>query len=71
MKRLEECKSNDEVVKQLGIEITADICKKLSDKGMPYFHFYTLNLERSCTEVIRQLGFQMPLEKELPWKKVI
>ena len=71
MRQIEERKNNDEEIKILGIDVIVDICKKLMEKGVPYFHFYTLNLERSVNEVIKILDFKMSYTKEFPWKKVI
>jgi methylenetetrahydrofolate reductase (NADPH) len=69
-RKLEEKKNNDDEIKQLGIDVVVDICQKLMDKGVPYFHFYTLNLEKSVMEVLNTLHFKMSSEKEFPWKKV-
>lgn len=45
---------DDEQVKNLGIEILVDLIKSLQSHGVKGFHFYTLNLEKSVTEIVKQ-----------------
>jgi len=71
LRKIEEKKNNDEEIKQLGIEVVVDICKKLMEKGIPYFHFYTLNLEKSVNEVLKILDVKVSMSKDFPWKKVL
>jgi methylenetetrahydrofolate reductase (NADPH) len=49
-------RDNDEEVKSYGIKLCYDMCRKLKSHGIPYFHFYTLNLERSVLAILRLLG---------------
>jgi methylenetetrahydrofolate reductase (NADPH) len=49
-------RDDDDAVKAYGIKVCADICKKLHSSGVPGFHFYTLNLERSVLGVLKELG---------------
>jgi methylenetetrahydrofolate reductase (NADPH) len=67
---LENCKSDDEKVKELGIENCTFICRKLLEREVKGIHFYTMNLEKSTTEVLKNLGLKIPSKaRELPWKK--
>jgi methylenetetrahydrofolate reductase (NADPH) len=54
--RLEKNAGDDEAVRQLGVEICTDICRRLLDHGVPGIHFYCLNRAQCCTEVMRNLG---------------
>lgn len=54
--KLEDHAGNDETVRQLGVEVTTDICRKLMDHGVKGFHFYCLNRVASCREILRNLG---------------
>ncbi len=51
-----QTKDNDEEVKKVGIRVCIDMCKKLLDNGVPYLHFYTLNLEQSVTNILGGLN---------------
>jgi methylenetetrahydrofolate reductase (NADPH) len=64
-KRLEPVKGDDETVKQIGCEIAASMCRTIlhattlpgNDLGiLDGVHFYTLNLERSVTNVLCIMG---------------
>lgn len=70
--RLKDVRLDDEAVKQIGCEIATEMCrtiltsmtkqqyksKDLDDDGwcVDGFHFYTLNLERSTTRILTNLG---------------
>ena len=70
LKKLESVKSDDEKVKEAGIENCINICKKLMENGVMGIHYYTMNLEKSVNEVIKQLDFKITSKtRELPWKK--
>lgn len=47
---------DDEAVKAYGIELSLRICKELLSHGVRGFHFYTLNLERSVLQILKELG---------------
>jgi methylenetetrahydrofolate reductase (NADPH) len=66
---LEPIKDDDSAVKEYGIQMMIDMCKKLYENGQDGFHFYTMNLERATSLVLEGLGFVAPLEvvKRLPW----
>ena len=55
--RLEEHKDNDEMVREIGIDIVTKLCEGCIEHGAKGLHFYTLNLERSVREIIRRVGF--------------
>lgn len=45
-----------EAVVRLGVEVAAELCAQLLDRGAPGLHFYTLNRSRSTIEVYQALG---------------
>ncbi len=53
---LEGIKDNEEAVKQYGIELGTEMCKRILDSGVPGLHMYTLNLERSAVAILENLG---------------
>lgn len=56
-KLLEPIKHDDEAVKKVGCDLAIQACNKiLNETNESGIHFYTLNLERSVTVVLRQLG---------------
>ncbi|KAI0223579.1 methylenetetrahydrofolate reductase (NAD(P)H) met13 [Massospora cicadina] len=66
---LEPIKDDDAAVKEYGVKLGADMCRKLMDNGVLGFHFYTLNLERTTQLILEQIGFvdTKDLFKPLPW----
>jgi methylenetetrahydrofolate reductase (NADPH) len=57
MERLEPVKDDDEAVKEIGCEIAADVCRRIFEEGgVDGVHFYTLNLERSVTRILMNVG---------------
>ena len=68
MDRLEPVKDDDEAIKDIGVEIAVDMCKKLlstpaEEGGVDGIHFYTLNLERSVTRILLGVGVIDVLER--------
>jgi methylenetetrahydrofolate reductase (NADPH) len=51
-----EALGDDESVRQLGVEVCSDLCRRLLENGVPGIHFYCLNRVPSCTEVLQNLG---------------
>jgi methylenetetrahydrofolate reductase (NADPH) len=43
-------------VKAYGVTLCMAMCDQLSKSGVNGFHFYTLNLEKSVTSVLKELG---------------
>lgn len=65
MERLEPVKDDDEAVKEIGCEIAVEMCQKILNakigkedynQGVDAVHFYTLNLERSVTRILFDVG---------------
>jgi methylenetetrahydrofolate reductase (NADPH) len=61
-RRLELFADDDESVRQLGVEVCTDLCRRLLDHGVPGLHLYCLNRSTSCAELLRNLN----LSKEPP-----
>ena len=53
---LSTIRDDDEAVKAYGVELCCSMCKILSQAGVPGFHFYTLNLEKSVLAVLKGLN---------------
>uniref|UniRef100_A0A061S486 methylenetetrahydrofolate reductase (NADH) n=1 Tax=Tetraselmis sp. GSL018 TaxID=582737 RepID=A0A061S486_9CHLO len=67
---LEPIKDNEQAVKNYGIHIGTEMCKKLLDAGTPGLHMYTLNLDNAAVSILKNLGFVNPdvLPRSLPWR---
>jgi methylenetetrahydrofolate reductase (NADPH) len=55
-RRLETFAHDDEAVRKIGVEVCTNICARLLEHGVPGFHFYCLNREPSCREILQNLG---------------
>jgi len=66
---IEPVKDNDEEVKRVGIKLCIEMCQKLLKNGVPYLHFYTLNLEQSVKDILTGLDLisKEQLRRPLPW----
>eukprot|EP00755_Sulcionema_specki_P024360 Sspe_Gene.1555::Locus_515_Transcript_1_1_Confidence_1.000_Length_1391::g.1555::m.1555/K00297/metF, MTHFR; methylenetetrahydrofolate reductase (NADPH) len=53
----EEKAKAEEAFKEWGVKQLTDMCKKLIDGGVTQLHFYTLNLDKATTQVLKNLGF--------------
>ena len=49
---------NPEAIREIGIEISVELCKKLLTRGVPGLHFYTMNSASSTLEIIKQVGLR-------------
>lgn len=71
---VEANKDNEEALKNYGIELGADMCRRLLDSGVPGVHMYSLNLEKSALGILERLGMvelvAPKLPKSLPWKQI-
>jgi len=71
---LEAVQDDDEKVKAVGVEIVANMCKRLMDTrhetGILGLHMYTLNLEKSVQAILGELGLleEAVTRRELPWR---
>jgi methylenetetrahydrofolate reductase (NADPH) len=67
---LEAVKDNEDAVKEFGVQVVTDMCRRLLDAGAPGLHLYTLNLEKSSIEILGNLGMLEGASerKALPWR---
>ena len=49
--------NDDQLVKDLGVEVAVSMIRKLQQNGVQGFHFCTFNLEKSVQRVLEQLGW--------------
>ncbi len=63
-------REDDEEIKAYGVELCIKICKTLKAAGVPGFHFYTLNLEKSVSLILDGLKIKGSLatRRALPWR---
>lgn len=61
---------DDEAVKAYGVKFCIQMCRALLAAGVPGFHFYTLNLEKSVLNVLSELGVResVAARRALPWR---
>ena len=55
--RVEQLKEDADGFKQLGIDVTAEQCRKILASGVNHLHFYTLNNTYSTFEVMKSIGW--------------
>jgi methylenetetrahydrofolate reductase (NADPH) len=69
---MEPLKDDDQAVKDFGVQLAVDMCRRLQEADIKGFHFYTLNLEKSTRLILEGLDLVSPLEavKPLPWQQV-
>mmetsp|Transcript_6984 Transcript_6984/g.7628 ORF Transcript_6984/g.7628 Transcript_6984/m.7628 type:complete len:602 (+) Transcript_6984:78-1883(+) len=69
-KDLAPIKDDDEEVKMYGVKLCILMCRQLHAAGVKGFHFYTLNLEKSVTMVLNELGVQdsLAIRRNFPWR---
>lgn len=48
--RIESLKDDEEGLKNYGVELGVQMCKKILDAGIPGLHMYTLNLDRQASQ---------------------
>jgi len=69
---LEPIQDDDSAVKKYGVELCVGMCRELQAAGTPGLHFYTLNLEKSVTQILEQLdliALSRPA-RAFPWRSV-
>ena len=54
--KLESLKKDAPGFREYGIELATNMCKELIEYGVPGLHFYTLNMEKSVNEVLKNIG---------------
>ncbi|KAL2316097.1 Methylenetetrahydrofolate reductase [Schizosaccharomyces pombe] len=56
MDTLVPVKDDDEGVRERGVELIVEMCRKLIASGITRLHFYTMNLEKAVKMIIERLG---------------
>lgn len=74
LKRLEPIKEDDSKVREEGVKLVAEMCRKLLESGyINHLHFYTMNLEKSTVMLLKQLGLvskqQVVGMDTKPWRR--
>ncbi|KAJ3669115.1 hypothetical protein LUZ60_011065 [Juncus effusus] len=69
--KLEEIKDNEEAVKEYGIYIGTEMCRKILASGIKSLHIYTLNMEKSAMSILMNLGVieESKISRSLPWRR--
>ncbi|EKM50042.1 uncharacterized protein PHACADRAFT_264540 [Phanerochaete carnosa HHB-10118-sp] len=71
--QLEPFKNNDEKVREIGIKLVADMCRRILAEplGVRGLHFYTMNLEKGTRMLLEELKLVPRVEvvKPLPWRQ--
>ncbi len=56
-KRLESYGDDRESIRAFGLDVVTDLCRRLTEAGVPGLHFYTLNSAIATKAVCERLGF--------------
>ncbi|WP_027792966.1 methylenetetrahydrofolate reductase [NAD(P)H] [Paraburkholderia acidipaludis] len=56
-KRLESYGDDRESIRAFGLDVVTQLCRRLSEAGVPGLHFYTLNSAAATKAVCERLGF--------------
>ena len=54
-RRLQAFGDDHEAIREFGIDVVSDLCRRLVDGGAPALHFYTLNRARSTVSIVERL----------------
>ncbi|GAA0803399.1 methylenetetrahydrofolate reductase [Spirilliplanes yamanashiensis] len=60
LERFERLAGDEAAVRELGIELCSEMCRRLLDEGVPGIHFITLNRSTATREVWQQLAATAP-----------
>ncbi|WP_442683477.1 methylenetetrahydrofolate reductase [NAD(P)H] [Stenotrophomonas sp. JC08] len=55
-KRMQAYGDDADSIREFGADVVAALCERLIETGVPSLHFYTLNLARPTSAVLRRLG---------------
>ena len=55
-KRLESCGDDRDAIRAYGLDVVADLCRRLLDGGAPGLHFYTMNQSGPTLAICERLG---------------
>ncbi|KAK6921246.1 Methylenetetrahydrofolate reductase-like [Dillenia turbinata] len=71
MAALEPIKENEEAVRNYGIHLGTEMCKKILASGINTLHLYTLNMEKSAIAILMNLGLieESKISRTLPWRR--
>ncbi|KAK4804005.1 hypothetical protein SAY86_003822 [Trapa natans] len=71
MAALEPIKDNEEAVRNYGIHLGTEMCKKILANGIRTLHLYTLNMEKSALAILMNLGLieETKISRSLPWRR--
>eukprot|EP01138_Halocafeteria_seosinensis_P016498 gb/GECG01016829.1/.p1 GENE.gb/GECG01016829.1/~~gb/GECG01016829.1/.p1 ORF type:complete len:1242 (+),score=202.80 gb/GECG01016829.1/:1-3726(+) len=68
LKDIESIRGNDEAVREYGIRLGTDLCRRLLDHGYYAIHFYTMNLNEAVSRILENLDMiPKPHERPMPW----
>jgi methylenetetrahydrofolate reductase (NADPH) len=56
-KRLESFGDDRDAIREFGLDVVTDLCRRLVDAGVPGLHFYTLNGAAATKTICERLGF--------------
>jgi len=56
-KRLESFGDDRDAIREFGLDVVTDLCRRLVDAGVPGLHFYTLNGAAATKAICGRLGF--------------
>src|SRR5690606_33954322 len=58
LERLEATAGDAAALRDIGVEVATDLCRRLLDAGAPGVHLYTLNRSESVLRIVAALGLR-------------